>query len=256
MEICAPAAWHGVDFVSDLHLQAAAPATLAAFASYLQTTPADALFILGDLFEVWVGDDCLDQTDSFAASCANLLRTACSRLAVYVMHGNRDFLMGERLMQTCGAQALADASVLEFGGTRWLLTHGDAQCLDDAPYQQFRSQVRSAQWQHEFLSQPLAQRLEIAHGIRARSEQAKHSGTVYADLDTPACLALLHAHQAQHLIHGHTHKPGAHMLSADHTRYVLSDWDFEASPARADVLRLTRRDTADSCQLTRVRVAA
>ena len=253
MEICAPAAWHRVDFVSDLHLQAACPDTLAAFAAYLKNTPADALFILGDLFEVWVGDDCLDMPGSFAASCASLLHAASARLAVHVMCGNRDFLMGPRLMQACGAHALTDPSVLVFGSTRWLLAHGDAQCLDDAPYQQFRAQVRHAQWQREFLAKPLAQRLEIAQGIRNLSAQNKHSGMAWTDLDAPACLALLQTHQAHHLIHGHTHRPGHHALSAAHTRYVLSDWDFGASPARADVLRLTR-DGTQACQLTRVRV--
>ena len=243
MEISAPPAWHCVDFISDLHLQAACPLTVAACGAYLENTPADAVFILGDLFDAWIGDDCLGAGDRFASACAEMLRTACAGRALYIMQGNRDFLMGERLMQACGAHAVPDPCVLEFANDRWLLTHGDALCLDDTAYQQLRHLVRSDAWQQDFLAKPLAERQQLANGLRAASENAKRSSITYADLDAPACCALLAAHQARHLIHGHTHRPASHLLDGGCDRTVLSDWDCEAAPPRADVLRLSRHDT-------------
>ena len=245
--VSAPASWQTVDFISDLHLQASCPRTLAAFEAYLAQTPADALFILGDLFEVWVGDDCLGgvkDADPFAAHCAAILQAASRRMQLFIMVGNRDFLMGQRCMHACGAQALADPAVLDFCDQRWLLTHGDALCLDDLPYQQFRAQVRSPQWQAEFLAKPLAERQRIAREIRTHSEnnkrQAAQNALIYADLDTKACIALLHRHEARHMINGHTHQPATHQLDAEKTRTVLSDWDGEAPTPRADILRLSR----------------
>jgi len=137
----APPHWQRIDFISDLHLDANEPATFDAWAQHMAHTPADALFILGDLFEVWVGDD---TQDPFALHCMAVLKATAQRMPVYFMCGNRDFLMGEGLMAACGARALADPSVLELGHTRWLLVHGDAQCLGDVRYQTFRAQVRSA----------------------------------------------------------------------------------------------------------------
>ena len=241
MDLHARPSWQSVDFIADLHLQAACPQTLAAWRNYLQTTTANAVFILGDLFEAWIGDDCLASSDTFAAECAEALRSAAGRLDLFIMQGNRDFLMGQRLMDACGATALPDPSVLVFSRRRWLLVHGDAQCLADQPYQQFRAHVRSAAWQEEFLSRDLSERQAIARDIRSQSEHNKRQTTHYADLDTPACLALLHECRAAHMIHGHTHRPGLHMLDAKHTRTVLSDWDCEATPPRAEVLRLTRQ---------------
>ena len=240
MDIDAPPLWQCVDFISDLHLQANAPQTLATLQRYLLATPAHALFILGDLFEVWVGDDCLDERNSFAAQCAALLHGASQHLQLYVMVGNRDFLLGPRMLQACGAQGVSDPSILAFCGQRWLLTHGDALCLDDLPYQQFRAQVRSAAWQSTFLAQPLAQRQRIASDIRAQSESNKRQTAHYVDLDSTACEQWLQTHQARHMVHGHTHQPGCHLLNDGATRSVLSDWDSEAHPPRADVLRLSR----------------
>ncbi len=238
-ELAAPSHWRTVDFLSDLHLQAGEPHTLAAWRHYLQTTHADALFILGDLFEVWVGDDALDDPGSFESQACALLQAASRQRALFFLHGNRDFLIGPGFARHTGATLLHDPTVLVWQGQRLLLSHGDALCLDDVDYQRFRLQARSAQWQERFLAQPLAQRRAQARGIRAESEARKQSGAVYADVDGPAAIAWLQAAQATTLVHGHTHRPAEHTLAPDLRRVVLSDWDAAAHPPRADVLRLT-----------------
>ena len=238
-ELVAPSHWRTVDFLSDLHLQASEPDTLAAWHHYLQTTPADALFILGDLFEVWVGDDALDDPGSFESQACALLQAASRQRALFFLHGNRDFLIGPGFARHTGATLLHDPTVLVWQGQRLLLSHGDALCLDDVDYQRFRVQARSVEWQERFLAQPLAQRRAQARGIRAESEARKQSGAVYADVDGPAAIAWLQAARATTLVHGHTHRPAEHPLAPDVRRVVLSDWDAAAHPPRADVLRLT-----------------
>jgi UDP-2,3-diacylglucosamine hydrolase len=245
-ELVAPPSWRTVDFISDLHLQATEPATFAAWQHYMESTPADAVFILGDLFEVWVGDDAVSADlsparASFEDRCARLLGQTASRLALFFMHGNRDFLVGRQLMDLCNTRLLADPSVLQFAGQRWLLSHGDALCLGDVDYLAFRRQVRSAAWQQAFLAKPLAERQAIARALRQQSEARKQSGAVYADVDAPAARQWLHAAQARTLIHGHTHRPAEHELGQGLSRVVLSDWDAQAAPPRAEVLRLSAR---------------
>jgi UDP-2,3-diacylglucosamine hydrolase len=253
MELQAPSPWRCADFISDLHLQAADRPTFAAWAAYMQSTTADAVFILGDLFEVWVGDDAAQLAGSFEAECAAILRAAGKRLALFIMRGNRDFLMGPALMTACRATALPDPTTFIFAGQRWLLSHGDALCLDDHAYQAFRLQVRGESWQKAFLGKTLAQRQEVARGIRQGSESRKQAGTVYADVDSTAALALMEEARSDHLIHGHTHKPGQTPLRAGKVRSVLSDWDVNATPPRAEVLRMTRLDDGTA---TLVRLAA
>ncbi|MES2192160.1 MAG: UDP-2,3-diacylglucosamine diphosphatase [Pseudomonadota bacterium] len=243
-ELNAPQDWRTVDFISDLHLHASEPATFAAWQHYMQSTPADAVFILGDLFEVWIGDDAVNVDISAAAGrfedrYAHVLGETAGRLPVYFMHGNRDFLVGQGLMDLCNTTLLADPTLLVFNHHRWLLSHGDALCLDDVEYMQFRDQVRSPQWQQAFLAKPLSERQEIARSLRARSEARKASGAAYADLDTDASRAWLQAANAPTLIHGHTHKPAIHDLGGGLNRVVLSDWDLAATPPRAEVLRLS-----------------
>ena len=243
-EINAPASWRTVDFISDLHLQAAESATFNAWQHYLQNTSADAVFILGDLFEVWVGDDVVDSigTDSnanFEARCADVIHAAAQRLAVYFMHGNRDFLVGQVLMSRFNAQLLDDPCTLVFAGQRWLLSHGDALCIDDLPYQEFRRVVRSPRWQKEFLAKPLTGRQILARQMRQQSEATKRLTTVFTDADSALSRQWLQAANAHTLIHGHTHQPADHALGASQTRVVLSDWDAAARPPRAQVLRLT-----------------
>ena len=243
-EINAPASWRTVDFISDLHLQADEPATFRAWQTYLTHSPADAVFILGDLFEVWVGDDSATQeagaAPSFEARCADILKSAGSRLALFFMHGNRDFLVGQSLMDRCHAQLLHDPCTLLFNQQRWLLSHGDALCVDDVAYQQFRQLVRSAAWQADFLAKPLAERQAMARHMRQQSEASKQTTSVFADADTDMTLRWLVDAGADTLIHGHTHQPADHLLSDQKRRVVLSDWDAAARPPRAEVLRLTQ----------------
>lgn len=237
--------WRTIDFISDLHLQASEPATFDAWQRYMAATQADALFILGDLFEVWVGDDCLlpeSATDKqpFEADCQRVLHTTAGRLPVYFMHGNRDFLLGETAAKACGISLLNDPTVLVFESQRWLLSHGDALCIDDTDYQTFRTSVRSDAWRTAFLAKPLAERQSMARTIRAQSEAHKASSQSYADVDAETAAAWLHAAQASTLIHGHTHRPADHTLDKHpHLhRVVLSDWDAQASPPRLQILRL------------------
>ena len=214
---------------------------------YLETTQADALFILGDLFEVWLGDDAGVGPDAlpFEAECTHLLRQLSSRIPVFFLHGNRDFLIGPRWLAAAGIHLLADPTVLVLGQRRWLLSHGDALCTADTAYQNFRQQVRSAAWQHDFLARPLAERQALARAMRQQS-QAQHTkrqqqGQSEIDLDAAACHQWLHAADAPVLIHGHTHQPAEHALGHGTRRIVLSDWDgaANAQPApRAEALRL------------------
>ena len=206
----------------------------------MATTEADALFILGDLFEVWVGDDALTEPGSFEAQGCAHLQSAARRLPVYFMHGNRDFLAGSAFLAHCGITGLADPTVLVFDGQRYVLSHGDLLCLDDVDYQRFRAQARSAEWQAQFLAQPLAIRRAQARGIRQESEARKQSGVTYADVDAPAAVAWLQAADAHTLIHGHTHRPADHALAPGLRRVVLSDWDAAALPPRVETLRLSR----------------
>ena len=252
--LLSPAHWQRVEFISDLHLQASDDATFSAWRDYMLGTQADALFILGDLFEVWVGDDILiddvlhdtaqgsDQGPGFAARCAEVIKATSRRLSVYFMHGNRDFLLGPVYAQRCGMVLLDDPSVLEFAGQRWLLSHGDALCLADTDYMKFRSQVRSEQWRREFLAKPLAQRQLIGRQLRSQSEARKGSnratGAMLTDLDDDAVRDWLFGSDASTLIHGHTHRPADHDLGNGQRRHVLSDWDGNTRPARASILRL------------------
>jgi UDP-2,3-diacylglucosamine hydrolase len=235
--------WQAVDFVSDLHLADDTPRTTATFSAYLQHTTADAVLLLGDIFEVWVGDDCLDEADSFEARCAATLRQVTQRRCVGFMMGNRDFLLGAAACQAIGLRALPDPTLLSAWGQRTLIAHGDAWCLDDIPYQQFRQQVRSPQWRQAFLSRPLAERRAIARQLRAASEAQKQKVglSAYADLDPAAVDQALQDSDAATLVHGHTHRPASHALPHGRTRHVLSDWHCEPGPAprRAEVLRWT-----------------
>jgi UDP-2,3-diacylglucosamine hydrolase len=230
--------WSCIDFISDLHLCRQDAATFGVFSRYLEATPADALFILGDLFEVWVGDDVLDDPAStFERACVERLRSISARLPVYFGCGNRDFLVGPALLSQAGMQGLTEPALLQTAGPRVLLSHGDAWCLQDHDYLRFRAEVRSAAWQQAFLSQPLPQRLAMARGMREASESRKREHTTYADVDESLATQWLNACQADVLVHGHTHRPATHTLPQNRQRWVLSDWDATAQPARAEALR-------------------
>ena len=241
--LAAPAHWRTVDFISDLHLKAEEPGTFEAWQRYMQVTPADAVFVLGDLFEVWVGDDSAEP-GSFEARCGEVLDEARTRVNLFFMCGNRDFLVGDRFLARHGVQPLADPTVLAFGGAHWLLTHGDLLCTGDVDYQQFRAQVRTAAWQQAFLARPLAERQAIARQMRAQSAQHQADAGFYADADAGLARRWLIDANATTLIHGHTHRPGDHALGADDAgrplaQVVLSDWHIDGRTHRAQVLRLS-----------------
>lgn len=245
----APAHWRSVELLSDVHLQASEPATAAAWLRALQSCRADALFILGDLFEVWVGDDVLNEADGFESQCLQALRACSSQRAVYLMHGNRDFLFGSSAAQAAGIHLLDDPTLLVWGGSRTLLTHGDALCVDDLPYQAFRAQVRQTAWQRSFQALPLAQRRAMAAQMRAQSENHQQQ-TARVDIDLTTAGRWLDAAQASTLIHGHTHLP-QHQHWGTYQRYVLSDWDADAPTPRLEMLRLELPPGATALQVKR-----
>jgi UDP-2,3-diacylglucosamine hydrolase len=231
--------WRAVDFVSDLHLCAALPRTRDALIAHLMHTPADAVVILGDLFEAWVGDDSADA--GFEAECTEMLAECASRVPLSVMVGNRDFLLGTEWLMWVGAQGLPDPTVLVAWDQRVLLSHGDALCLDDLEYQAFRRQVRSLEWQRDFMARPLAERQALARQMRAASQarQRFDGDLAHTDVDAAEAVRWLHLQGAAELVHGHTHRPGSHTLAPGFRRHVLSDWDLDTAE-RAEVLRLTR----------------
>ena len=238
--------WHTVDFISDLHLSESEPATFNAWQRYMRATAADAVFILGDLFEVWVGDDSVradlssQSSDlNFEERCALVLQAAGKRLNLYFMHGNRDFLIGPQMMTACNAELLADPTVLTFNKQRFLLTHGDMLCLADTQYLAFRDVVRQPDWQQAQLAKPLTERQAIGRHMRAESQKNQQHLLEYADVDTAAALAWLHASNAKTMIHGHTHKPANHDLGNGFERFVMTDWDLKATPVCAEVLQLS-----------------
>jgi len=229
----AGAHWRCVDLLSDLHLHPDDPATFAAWRAHLHSTDADAVFLLGDVFEAWVGDDAA-QVPGFAADCARVLREAGALRPLYFLHGNRDFLVGSALARDCGFTRLADPTVLAFGAKRWLLTHGDALCLSDTDYLAFRAQVRDPAWQAAFLQRPLPEREALARQMREAS-QAHHQAAGYAsDVDAAMARQWLETAGAAVMVHGHTHRPADHDLGSGRLRIVLSDWDAP----RAEALRL------------------
>lgn len=232
-----PAHWRAIDFISDLHLSPELPVTADACAHVLRHSRADAICLLGDVFEVWVGDDSRHQP--FERQLVDAMAAASARRPLYFMAGNRDFLVGPELCVAAGLRALPDPTVLSAWGGRWLLCHGDAQCLDDTRYQAYRAQVRSPAWQHGFLARPLDERIDIAREMRRQSRLSRDAGALISgDLDSETCRDLLHAAGASTMIHGHTHRPAEHDLGNGLTRWVLSDWDLDQPTPRAEVLRL------------------
>jgi UDP-2,3-diacylglucosamine hydrolase len=239
-ELIAPPAWRAIDFISDLHLADDTPGTFDAWRGYLLQSTADAIVILGDLFEAWVGDDA--RHEGREAQAAAVLSAASARRRLFFMVGNRDFLVGDAMLRACGVAALADPTVLVAFGQRALLTHGDAWCLADVEYQQFRRRVRDPAWQAQVLGKPLAERRAMARGLRSESERraAENAGQGFSDVDWSTAIEALQAAGATALVHGHTHRPASEALAPGLVRHVLSDWDLDhAGPARAEVLRWT-----------------
>ena len=255
------AGWSRIEFLSDLHLHAGehGAATARAFANHLQATQADAIFLLGDLFEVWVGDDAAEP-GSFEAEVAAQLKAVSARAQLFFMAGNRDFLLGADYLAQAGMQALADPCCLDLGDARWLLTHGDAWCLDDLDYQRFRQQVRTPAWQAALLAKPLAERQAIGRAMREASASKQASMVTHADVDHATALAAMQTCGASVLVHGHTHRPAEHRMHREGPggeartglRVVLSDWDLDAQPPRAESLRLQREADGKHWQWQRV----
>ncbi len=216
-------------FISDLHLSAEQPRVVANFFRFLESTArrAHALYILGDLFDYWVGDD--DLGDPFHRSVADALAgLAANGTQLYFMHGNRDFLIGPEFARASRCTILSDPTVIELHGMATLLTHGDSLCTDDVEYQRFRALVRTAQWQKTFLAKPLTERRRAALGLRAQSEQAKHGKSIeIMDVSAVSVMQLFRAYSVTRVIHGHTHRPARHEHAVDQVareRWVLSDW--------------------------------
>ncbi len=225
-------------FVSDLHLDAIRPRVDEQFLKFLagEARDADALYVLGDLFESWVGDDC--PAGSQDAIVAGLAALTAAGVPCFVMHGNRDFLLGDDFCARTGARLLPDPTLLTLYGERVLVMHGDALCSDDAAYQRLRATVRDREWQRRFLALPRAARETLAgaarHGSRAHTATL---GEVISDV-SPASVALaLRGAGCSVLLHGHTHRPAIHTFEVDGrpcTRIVLGDWFTQGSVLRWD----------------------
>ena len=219
--------------ISDLHLQESHPRTADAFFRFLdvQAAQADQLYLLGDIFEYWAGDD--DLGTPFHARVVNALRAVADRgVELFWMAGNRDFLVGTGFAGAAGLTLLAEPHVVTLGGRRIALVHGDAECTLDTAYIKFRTMVRDTAWQNQFLAMPLAQRKAIIAGLREGSREAHTTKSCdIMDVTPGAIEALFDATGAEVLIHGHTHRPALH-LHGDKRRYVLPDWERDAEPAR------------------------
>ncbi len=225
-------------FISDLHLESARPDIAAQFLEFLRSeaVAADALYILGDLFESWVGDD--DPDEHYATIKQALRQLANAGTPVYFMHGNRDFMIGRGFADESSVTLLPDPYLLKFEGFKVLLSHGDAMCTDDVEYQKFREVTRNPAWQAMMLQKPLAERLAFARQARAVSMQrgATMSQEI-SDVNQSAVEALMKQQAVNLLLHGHTHRPAVHKFSLDGqaaTRIVLGDWYEQGSVVRWD----------------------
>ena len=226
-----------VFFISDLHLTPQRPKTNELFFEFLSTIKptAEALYILGDLFEFWVGDDAVKivgQTEVFSA----LKQVTEEGVHVYFMHGNRDFLVGDEFAKKTGCQILPDPSEIKLGDLKVLLMHGDSMCTDDTAHQQFRDLVNDPNWRREFLSYPVTERMELA--LTARSQSALHKSMTsmeVMDVNSTAVERAIEQRNVDYLIHGHTHRPGIHTLNINGKqvkRIVLGDWYQQSSVLR------------------------
>lgn len=226
-------------FVSDVHLHEGIPRTTAAFLRFLEKTAVQAqhLYLLGDMFEYWAGDDDID--DGYNANIVAALRKVSDRgVSMYWIAGNRDFLVGKAFASRTGITLLKDPTVVEHAGQRIILAHGDAQCTDDTDYMAFRQKVRDPAWQQQFLGMPLAERKKIIDGMRAGSRQAQREKTYdIMDVNGAAIEMLFASSAADILIHGHTHRPAVHE-DGRRVRYVLPDWDCEHDVPRGGWLGL------------------
>lgn len=238
-------------FISDLHLRAERPDLAGRFFSFLEDTATqgiETLFILGDLFEYWIGDDDID--DPFNRSVADAITRCVARgTSVYFLAGNRDFLLGQTFAQTTGIRILHDTAKVGAGGTAMLLLHGDTLCTDDLPYQEFRRMVRAPEWQKQFLARPITERRAEVAALRKRSAEAMQGKTAsIMDVNPVTVRETLSASHCQRLIHGHTHRPGMEVITLgthQAERWILSDWDEQRGDAlEIDTTGVRRIDLA------------
>jgi UDP-2,3-diacylglucosamine hydrolase len=232
-------------FVSDVHLDADAPEATEQFVDFLaaQGPGAEALYILGDLFEAWVGDD--DDDPHKAQVCRALRALSARGVPCFVLHGNRDFLLGAGFCARSGCRLLGDPVIAQFGDERVLLTHGDALCTDDHSYQELRSVVRDSAWQRRFLALPRGTRELLANEVRAGSRRHISRTVPYImDVNAGAVTAAFRAAQVRRMIHGHTHRPGVHDIELDGAaaqRIVLGAWYEQGSYLRREAGRYDLR---------------
>ena len=212
-------------FISDCHLDSRRPEISAALLKFLhrRATKASRLYILGDLFEVWLGDDDIDAAQQ---PVIDVLIGLSGDLELYFMAGNRDFLLGDDFAGRVGMQRLDEPQVIQLGTRRCLLIHGDTLCTDDHDYQAFRSLVRAPGWQAEFLARPIDERRAIAAQLRDDSAAAmSQKSAEIMDVNAAAVADCFDANEVDTIIHGHTHRPAVHRYEAGLTRYVLGDWN-------------------------------
>ena len=225
-------------FISDLHLEAGRPEIGEQFLSFLgdEARDAEALYILGDLFEVWLGDD--DPNPYYTSMKVAIRELTDSGVPVFFMHGNRDFTIGEIFSGETGVEILDDPVVVDLYGQSVLLSHGDALCTDDVQYQQVRAMTRNPEWQAMMLAKSIEER--IAFSIQARKDSMAHSSSVSAeimDVNLEAVVATLRQHGTSIMLHGHTHRPAIHDVDLGNqlaTRIVLGDWFEQGSVVRWD----------------------
>lgn len=222
-------------FISDLHLAVEKPDITRRFLNFLQNTAttAEAVYILGDLFDLWIGDD--DFTPPIKKIKKHLKQLTDSGVKVYLLQGNRDFLLGKQFCQQTGITLLDEISVIDLYGIKTLLTHGDLLCTDDVAYQAFREKSHHSEWQQNVLSKPLLLRLLVARWYRFRSFfHKKNKSQQIMDVNQQTVIKFMREHQVVRLIHGHTHKPAVHNFSIDEQqaqRFVLSEWKKESASA-------------------------
>jgi UDP-2,3-diacylglucosamine hydrolase len=225
-------------FISDLHLSGERPDIIKHFIDFLQheAAQAEALYILGDLFELWIGDDALPPDMEPAVKA--LSRLSNSGVPIYVMRGNRDFLIGNEFAQITGCTLLDDPTIIDLYGQSTLLMHGDTLCTDDVDYQQFRQQVRDPAWQAEYLAKTVDERLAMAKQARQISEaRTKEKPEDIMDVNSKAVENTFQQYQVSQIIHGHTHRPAIHELVVDSKkvkRIVLGDWYTQKSILKTD----------------------
>ncbi len=223
-------------FISDLHLDSERPAGIQQFLQFIDqdASKADALYILGDLFEVWIGDDNTELGNATVIDALTKLKL--QGVPCFFMHGNRDFLIGKQFSGVTGCKLLKEYEVLEIEGTRVLLTHGDLLCTDDEPYMALRAMVRNLDWQQDFLSKTLQERKSIANNIREHSKEAiAQKKPEIMDVNQKTVADTMLKYDVKVLLHGHTHRPNIHhfkLNGTDATRIVLGDWYEEGSVVR------------------------